>query len=70
MTESGREFQIAGPADLKPREPKTELTCGTQRRCALEERRARGGTYGRMRDDRYDGAMAWSDLKVSRAILK
>ena len=32
VTESGKEFQIAGPADLKPREPKTELTCGTQRR--------------------------------------
>ena len=23
-----------------------------------------------MRDDRYDGAMVWSDLKVSRAILE
>ena len=30
MTESGKEFQIAGPADLKLREPNTELTCGTQ----------------------------------------
>ena len=28
LTESGKEFQIAGPADLKPREPNTELTCG------------------------------------------
>ena len=27
VTESGKEFQIAGPADLKPREPNTELTC-------------------------------------------
>ena len=25
---------------------------------------------GRMRDERYDGAMVWSDLKVSGAILK
>ena len=37
VTESGEEFQIAGPTDLKPQEPKTELTCGTQRRWALEE---------------------------------
>ena len=44
VTESGKEFQIAGPADLKPREPKTELTCGMQRRWTLEERRAREGT--------------------------
>ena len=25
VTESGKEFQIAGPADLKRREPNTEL---------------------------------------------
>ena len=40
VTESGKEFQIAGPADLKPCEPNTELTRGTQRRWALEERKA------------------------------
>ena len=32
VTEGGKEFQIAGPADLKPREPNTEPTCGTPRR--------------------------------------
>ena len=30
VTESGKEFQINGPADLNPREPNTVLTCGTQ----------------------------------------
>ena len=29
VTESSKEFQIVGPADLNPREPKTVLTCGT-----------------------------------------
>ena len=28
MTEKGKEFQIVGPADLKPREPNTVLTYG------------------------------------------
>ena len=28
VTENGKEFQIARPADLKSREPKTDLTCG------------------------------------------
>ena len=42
-TESGKEFQIAGLANLKPREPNTELTCGSQSPCALEERRVREG---------------------------
>ena len=50
VTESGsNEFQIAGPADLKPREPNTELTCGTQSRWSLEERRASEGTEGWMK---------------------
>ena len=30
VTESGKEFQMVGPADLNPREPNTVLTCGTQ----------------------------------------
>ena len=42
--ESGKEFQIAGPADLKPCEPNTVLTCGTQSRCVLEKRRVCKGT--------------------------
>ena len=33
-SESGKEFQMVGPADLNPREPKTVLTCGTQSWCA------------------------------------
>ena len=36
VSESGKEFQIVGPADLNPREPNTVLTSGTQNRCALE----------------------------------
>ena len=44
VTERGREFQMFGPADLNPHEPKTVLTCRTQSLCALEERRARKGT--------------------------
>ena len=44
MTEKGKEFQMAGLADLKLREPNTVLTCGALSRCALEERRAREGT--------------------------
>ena len=44
VIESGKEFQIAEPADLKPREPNTELTRGTQSRWALKERRVREGT--------------------------
>ena len=27
VTESGKEFQMVGPADLNPREPNTVLTC-------------------------------------------
>ena len=44
ITERGREFQMVGPADLNPREPKTVLTYGAQSLCALEEQRARKGT--------------------------
>ena len=39
VTESGREFQMVGPADLNPREPNTVLTSGTVLMCT---RRAKG----------------------------
>ena len=70
VTEIGREIQMVGPADLNPHELKTVLTCRTHTLCALEEQRACKGTQGWTRDERYGGAMVWSDLKVRRAILK
>ena len=33
LTEKGKEFQMVGPADLKPREPNTVLTCRTELMC-------------------------------------
>ena len=30
ISERGKEFQMVGPADMKPRETNTILTCGTQ----------------------------------------
>ena len=36
----GQGIQMVRPVDLNPHEPNIVLTCGTQSRCVLEERRA------------------------------
>ena len=47
MTESGKEFQIAGPADLRPRESNTFRTdmCWVSESMSTRRAEAREGTY-------------------------
>ena len=73
MTQAGRSFENAMPFIISVGNYRT-ISVPRKRGvtvswCALG-RRVREGTYGRTRDDRYEGAMALSDLKVRRAICK
>ena len=42
----GREFQMRGPTDRKPREPSVVLRRGSIRRSAEDDRSGRVGVYG------------------------
>ena len=47
----GREFQMRGPTDRKPREPSVVLRRGSIRRSAEEDQSGPVGVYAQRRDD-------------------
>jgi len=54
----GREFQIRGPADRKPREASEVLRRGSARRWVEEDRSGRVGAYVCKRDERWAGEVS------------